>query len=388
MARKLKNWLTTYGDYTSMIQESPSIFHIWVGISMIAGAIGRKVWIKHPPAELYPNMYVVLVSPPGKSRKGAAIGTGVRLLEKIHGINISAEELSRQALIRDMANAASTFMSNDILVTHSSLVAISKELSVFLGIKNLPLLATLCELYDSNEQFIYKTIHRKSDVIVRPWLFILGATTPDWLVSSLPMDAVGGGWTSRVIFVVSEDRGDPKPRGGKPPGAEQLEEDLLNDLAEISTYKGEFQWNDKAGKMFDDWYINHKHPTGVWWLDGYFERKPSHLVKLAMILALSESDNLVIEEKNLDDALKLLALTELEMPRTFRGMGRSDQSQDTFRILQIINKEGKIRESDILAENWQHFSKWELDKMIETLISAKKITRVIEEGSLWFKPVK
>ena len=199
------------------------------------------------------------------------------------------------------------------------------------------------------------------------------------------MDAIGGGWTSRVIFVVSEDRGSPKPRGEKPAKAKELQEILLSDLAEISTLKGEFKWSNEAGEMFDDWYINHKHPTGVWWLDGYFERKPSHVVKLSMILAIAEGNNLIIELKHLKEALDLLTLTEIEMPRTFTGMGRSDLSQDTFRILRIISKAGRIKESDILANNWQHFGKFELDKMIETLVAANKIKRVVEDGSLWFE---
>lgn len=387
MARKLENWLSVYGKMTSVCQESPSIFHLWVGIATISGVLGRKIWIQHPPSALYSNLYIVLVSPPGKSRKSAAISTGVRLMGKIQGVNLSAEELSRQALIRDMANSANTFLIGDKLITHSSLTAVTSELSVFLGIKNLPLLATLCKLFDCEDKFAYRTIHRKMDLIINPWLSILGATTPDWLVSSLPMDAIGGGFTSRVIFVVSEDRGNLKPRGKPPPEAIKMEIDLIDDLVDISIIKGEFSWSKDAGEMYDDWYINYKPPTTVNWLAGYFERKPSHIVKTAMILAISESSELVIEKCHLEEAFEIFTMTELEMPRAFSGIGRHELSQDTFRVLRLIETAGSIKQSSILAKNWQHFGKYELERIVDTLVAAHKVKRELKNGDWWFEMI-
>jgi len=54
----------------------------------------------------------------------------------------------------------------------------------------------------------------------------------------------------------------------------------------------------------------------------------------------------------------------------------------------MIEKQGKVRQSDILAINWQHFGAQDLNKMIETLIAAKKIRRTISGEDIWFEAYK
>ena len=388
--RRLPNWLASYGKYTAMVQESPPVFHLWTGITTIAGAIGKKIWLPHPPDKLYSNFYVVLVSPPGRSRKSAAIGTGVRFLDEVAGVKTSAEDITREAMLLDMStNTASYQMEDGKFTQHSSLIAVSKELSVFIGVKDLKLLATLCELYDCSKQFIYRTKGKGTHTIIEPWLSILGGTTPDWLVSSLPMDAIGGGFTSRVLFVVSDDPGPKKPRGEKPPEALAIADDLIHDLQIISTYQGGFKWDRQAGEAYDNWYINHKPATSAatWWLDGYFERKPSHVVKVAMILSIAEGDSFTIAPHHLETAHTMLTEIEMEMPRAFGGLGRAVMSQDIFRVMKMVERKGRVSEAEILAVNWQHFNKTQLDEMVETLVAANKIKRVTEDGRLIYEKV-
>lgn len=388
--RKLDDWLKSYGEYTSMIQESPSIFNLWSGIAVISSALRRKVWLSHPPKELYPNLFIVLVSPPGRSRKGSAISIALDLLEEIPGLIIAAEEVTRQALIRDLANSTKISMFKGKQIIHSSIVVISGELSIFLGFKDLKLLATLCELYDCRGQFSYRTINRSTDLIKSPWLTLLGASTPDWLISTLPMDAHGGGFTRRVIFVVSEDRAAPKPSGDPPKEAMILREKLVDDLLKIATMTGNFTWIDDAQNYYNEWYIKQYNKDfsvlGDNWLISYFETKPTIAVKLAMILSASLSNSRVITINNIKSALDILAMTEEDMPRAFRGAGRNPTSQDIWRVLDLIQKKKDIGFSTILAANWQNFGKSGLEDILETLLAANKIIRVVRDKRIYYQP--
>ena len=64
MSRHFKDWLSAFCDYASY-GEAPRRMYHWVGISTIAGALRRKVWIDQTYFKWFPNFYVILVAPPG-----------------------------------------------------------------------------------------------------------------------------------------------------------------------------------------------------------------------------------------------------------------------------------------------------------------------------------
>lgn len=371
--RKLDNWLAGYRDYTTLVQESPPIFHLWTGLFTLASVTRRKIWIEHPPKRLYTNFYIVLVSPPGRSRKSSAMGLGIDFLKEIQGVNISAENITQEAMIQDLAGCADTFMHKGKLVTHSSLSVVSKELSVFIGMKNVKLLAVLCDLYDCHSKWTYKTKLSGTDHIIGEWLSIFGATTPDWLKTSLPIDAIGGGFTSRVIFVVCSERGKKIPRGTRPNEALILEKKLIHDLEIIATLSGEFQWSDDAGAFYDDWYLKYEVSQSDWWLVGYLERKPIHIIKIAMMLSIAESDSLIIELHHLKSAIQLLGQTELDMPSAFGGIGRSPTSQDIYKSIQVLKEQGSLPHSKLVEMLWPHVEVNKISEIIETLKQTRRI---------------
>ena len=57
-------WLDSFMDYTDKI-PTPEVFRRWAGISMIAAALERKVWLETSVGTLYPNLYMFLLAPPG-----------------------------------------------------------------------------------------------------------------------------------------------------------------------------------------------------------------------------------------------------------------------------------------------------------------------------------
>jgi hypothetical protein len=112
----------------------------------------------------FPNLYVVLVGPPA-ARKGTAMREGKKFLDRL-GIAFSADEGSRQALIKNMAEAAVADQTSDgKIVYHSSLTIFSSELTVFLGYDSKELLSMLCKWYDCEDRFEYETIRRGRETI-------------------------------------------------------------------------------------------------------------------------------------------------------------------------------------------------------------------------------
>ena len=108
------DFIDLYLDYTKG-QESPRDFHFWTAVSLISGAVGRKIWLPRGHDMLYPNHYVILVAGSAMSRKSSAINIGVGLLRRAtqnkidsgltHGIStILSGKMTPEALCRAISS--------------------------------------------------------------------------------------------------------------------------------------------------------------------------------------------------------------------------------------------------------------------------------------------
>jgi hypothetical protein len=189
--------------------EPPILFRKWAAISSIASALQRKVRVELGLSlTFYPNLYIVLVGP-SATGKGTAMKFASDIIEQVPSIRLSAQATSLQALIRRMKE---TNLTDIDLVTgeqqyHSSLTIFSTEFTVFLGYHNKELIAALCEWYDCHSRWSYETIARKKEEIIGVWVNLFAGTTPDAIQSSLPIESIGGGLTSRIIFIYEERKG-------------------------------------------------------------------------------------------------------------------------------------------------------------------------------------
>src|SRR6516164_4535938 len=104
MARKSANWLKSYMQYTRD-SESPTTFHFWTGVSTLAGALRRRVWIDMRKFQWTPNFYIILVGPQGVAAKSTSISMGMNLLSKIKGVKFGPESMTWQKLARSLSDA-------------------------------------------------------------------------------------------------------------------------------------------------------------------------------------------------------------------------------------------------------------------------------------------
>jgi hypothetical protein len=341
---------------------------------------------------IYPNLYVVLVSPPGRVRKSVAINTAINLIMDFPDIKIGADSITREALIKALADSATTIeITPQKLYTHASLTIVSKELSVFLGQHNFNLLSILTDLYDCGNKWEYKTKNMGVDIIYNVWLNMLGATTSDWLMGSIPLTAIGGGFTSRVLFVVEEK---PRQKVAIPfldAESMAIKEKLQHDLELISGLKGAFTMTDEARNFYIQWYnrdINYGSFDKKLW--GYLERKHTHLLKLAMIISASHSDSLVITLDDLTFALDMINSIEPKMVEAFGMVGRSPIALDISDISEVIRNTGAITKKLLLTGIWKDVSPDSLDKSLVLLKQMKFISEEYDQrtGHIIYRWIK
>ena len=304
----------------------------------LSAALQRKVKVSWGVSlTFYPNLYIILV---GKSAtgKGTAMRPGLDIIKQIPGIKLASQATSLQALISNLKdNNLSDISPDGSMYFHSSMTVYSEEFTVFLGYKNNELISALCNWYDCEEDWTYDTIKRSKESIHGVWVNLVGGTTPDLIRSSLPPDSIGGGLTSRIIFVYAEKADRISIFPTETPEERKLFELLVNDLETISLLSGEFSWSQEFMNLWAEWRkVDSENPPFLDpKFDGYCGRRKVHLMKLAMLMSVSrepvQEGSLILTKEDLEKGIELLLEVEKTMALTFKGMGKSDISDLIFR---------------------------------------------------------
>jgi len=398
MARELNNWLESYLEYTDN-SESPISYHTWCGLGTISGALQRKIYLKWGIGQIiYPNLYTVLVGPSGRTRKGVAIGIAKDILKEIPGITITPESSSgRQAMILAMKRAAINFQdtTDGKVKYHCSVTTFSEELSVFLGQGDIAYLSNLTDWYDSKDNWEYESVGRGKDSLQGLCLNLIGATAPDWLQSMIPHEAVGGGFTSRIIFIIETEKRKLVPEHTMTEKEINLKDSLIRDLERISKLAGEVTIEKEAKKLYVAWYIQQdklmsegKMPVDDPRFAGYCERRATHLRKLMLICSAARADTLVMTVGDFNQSRALLEGAEVNMHKTFGGFGKSRTSDATEIIKNYIEKVTYTTRSTVLRRFYLDVDALTLSQIESTLIQmnllkVKIVPKTLDKSYEW-----
>lgn len=316
-------------------------------------------------------MFIILVGPAGRCRKGSAMFYSKDFLAKL-GIKIASEAITREALIKELHEA----QQNDVsevghLSQHSSLTIFSEELTVFLGYQNRTLLADMCNWWDCGDRWKYTTKTQGQNDIINIWVNLLGATTPELMQMTLPQEAIGGGFTSRTIFVYEERKGKTVIFPFQSEQEVKLQDNLHRDLEQINLLNGEFKFDRSFLDLWAEWYphneehFQQKFPDPR--LTNYGSRRATHILKLSMVLNASRTDSMVITGEDFTRALSILGPTEQKMIGVFEGFGKNPMAQTIAEVAATISHAGTIYFSELLSRFSHDADSDTLKKIVMTL---------------------
>lgn len=351
--RKYDNWLKGYVQYTRY-SESPDAYHFWTAVSTIAGALRRKVWIDQRQFQWTPNFYIILVGPPGVAAKSTSIRSGLSILEKVDGVFFGPQSMTWQALTEALQNAQEVVEIPGLPEAEvmSCLSIGVSELGTFLRADDGELVDVLVSMWDGQKEvWRRQTRTQGSTVIHNAWLNIIGCTTPAWLKDNFPEVFIGGGLTSRILFIYADRKRQLVAYPGDLiPAAEyqQEAENLLADLRRIGDMRGEYLLHPDAKRWGMEWYERHWTGNRSVHLqsdrfDGYYARKQTHIHKTAMVIAAAKRDQLVILEEDLSEADAVVSALEENMLQVFASIGVSAEAKKNVEIVQLVkNSKGGI----------------------------------------------
>lgn len=330
------DWITNFMTFTEGL-PTPEIFRLWSGISTIAATLERRVWVATGRGVIYPNLFVVLVAPPAVG-KSVAIDQSIRAIQTATGLvakeytqgklNLAPIDLTPASLI-DVLSASSRrapVNNGTDLIEYSSLYVAIGELGVLMPGHDLHMISILNYLYDNPTHYSQqrRSLGKDAITITNPGLNILSGTQPAFLASTLPEEAWGMGFASRLLLIYASsgplvdlfDSGEQDPK---------MFQALVKGLSRMYANYGLIRWEEDAMKE-----MKHLHATGIppvpdhSRLQHYVGRRSLQLIKLAMVSCCSRGHH-TISVSDVHRARMWLLGAEALMPDIFRDMvGKSD----------------------------------------------------------------
>lgn len=382
--RKTEDFLASYIEYT-MKQESPEVFHLWTGIGVICACLGQRTWINRSQYKIYPNAYIILVSDSGICRKSTAVSIGRDLLQGMdrQGPLMLPQRATPEVMVK--------LLKDNIQIDHIAKrricggVIVASELdSMFAGDERRKdhLLTLLTDLYDVPKTFNSATITRKEEVIPYPCLSLLGASTMEWLRGIVGERGVGGGFASRVYFVHAEttDRFIPHPTKEA-----RLRQDLIQDLCEISEYRGPWEIAPEALKWFEAYYAQcyEYASTCEPAFRGYASRKSDHMLRISLVLSASMGVNdYLLQENVMQRAAAIVDSLETSLGAIYEDITMTRDGKTRFEIQETIRKSGKqgIQRSTLLRKFQRKVDAKRFEEVIATLEMSGLVERILQSS--------
>lgn len=345
--RFFPDWIDAYLRYAS-VTEAPRRMHYWSAVGTVAGCLRRRVWLDQKRFSWYPSFYIIFVAPPGVVAKSTTIDISTDLLKQVPGIKFGPNAITWQALVSAFAAASEAFEWQGEWHPMSPLTLVASELGSLLNLQDKDMVNLLIELWDGKRSYEKITKMSGNDTVEAPWINLQAGTTPHWIADNMPQAMIGGGLSSRCIFVYADKKEkyvayvDEQVNSGD----DELRTKLIHDLEQISMMTGPFSMTANARAWGASWYEN-------FWGDavsrmddqmaqGYAARKQTHMHKTAMVISASRSSDRIITAEDLQLANNMLLDLEADMPKVFSRIGRTEDSMQAERFIEYVIRKGSV----------------------------------------------
>jgi hypothetical protein len=357
----------------------------------------RKVWGRTRGSDLFPNLYVILVAPPGVG-KSNILSAAEHALRAIPNIFVAPSSLTTASLMDTVTLSKRQIITpgqlSPVLEFHSVQV-VASELGVFLPAYDPSYMNALTKLYDGEHYEERRRTGKVNHLVIEhPLLSVLGGTTPSYLNSLLPPGAWDQGFTSRTIFVYSNEN--IKTDLWNDEAAEErirrLGLDVITDLKLIAQVHGRFEYSDECKDALSTWDKAGLKPVPEHdKLTHYNSRRLSHCLKLCMVSSMARSNDLRITLGDFFTARGWLLEAEQHITDIFDTMAKSIDTphiNDTmFFIRRIFFKDHKPVSEALIYEYLRNRAPVNnIARIIEIMLKSGAITKTLVNGLACYIP--
>lgn len=371
----------------------PPTYHIWAGISAIANLLSGRVWVDQGQIIIHPNLYIMLVGDPSNG-KSLAMSISRSIIRHFPETIIAPDSITKQALTQFMAGTPKEpspcrkrFFNGTALEEYCQIAIYSNEFVTLLGTEPMEMIKFFTDIW-MQRSFEVKTKHQGHDIIMGPCINILGCLTPSITSGLIKSQVISGGFARRCIWVHSHAAGTAVPRPTLTDTQKAARERLHERGDFLDKVCGKFSWTPESESWFDKWFYEKEAKMRAMTdpaLKHYYGSKDEMLLKVAMCVQLSESDDLVLSIGALKFALELLDSIEHTFGKVFEGTGRNELAPILVRIADYIQNSlpKPVMVKQLRAAFFSDASYEELSRIFYQLQETGK-ARIFKQGQVEF----
>lgn len=364
-----KSWHEAFAECVSPHSDAPDNFIIWSALSLIGATLKDNVWFEYGTYTIYPNLFIILVAPPGIG-KGTAMNIIENMIEETEPnrlVNTLSDRITAEKILIRIADgwAKAPSIKNQQLVIGAmdhSCLCFSTELRVLLGASEW-MLEFLEEAW-SKTKYDNETKNKGSVFIKEMCFSLLAASVPDFLrnVNREAKMVISGGFTSRCLFIYadapSKDLPWPEPLKDNK-RSKALYDDLVADLKTISVMSGKFSVDASAKILFENFLKLNRQLAAKEYSEAVLNsraRIKANTLKLAMVFSASRGDSLIINQVDMVNAIVEITKVIERLGKLFRGAGEGMDTATSARVQEFIEKCGRTTEKEIYRALHAHIN--------------------------------
>ena len=317
------NWLDELVHQHSEL-ESPVSFWRWSALAALSAVLKDSIYLDRAGLyRLYPNIYVMLHADSGL-KKGPPVSMAKQLVKLVNNTTIISGRSSIQGIMQKMGTSQT--MPGGTIKRQSTVFICSSELTSSI-VEDKAALEILTDLYDRNYNIDdWESILKMGNIALnKPTVTMLTATNEAHAEEFFIKKDVQGGYIARTFIIYEKKRNKVNSLMYKmehPPDYKKSAEYLK----EIAKLHGEIIISEAGMKFYDEWYhefVATVDNSGMNDSTGTLNRFGDSVLKVAILLALSDRPELTIEEIHLSRAVLLCEKLIGNMRKTTMGRGKS-----------------------------------------------------------------
>lgn len=373
-----RDWLTAYREYT-IDNEAPEAFHLWSAIATLGHVVNRNVWMDRHYYMLHPGqIMVVLCSESAVSRKSTAMHLATSLLENLDAYHNVITGKSSPAALVDALHRPSI-----IGVPQRAIgLILADELGSFFNKEShAETLATdVSELNTWPKQWWIRRARTMTVELFEPSLGLLAGTTPTGLAYEIPQVAREAGFFGRLLICYQAEGGKINDLIDKPPDMSRVKFWLMRDLERIARLSGGFVFTEDGKSWFRAWYKDYMtRATAHDNTTGFYARKGDHLLRVAMVLAVSKGDALELSEEVLVRAEQAIYSLELTLGHAQKKVGNAPGIIKRDKVIAFLTHEEGYESTAVKIQMalWRYFDDTtDLRRCLSSLEGSGHVKRV------------
>jgi hypothetical protein len=216
-------WVDSYVNYSSAISPmTPRVFHESAALWLVSVVVARRLVLRMPFGDVYPNLYVLWLAPSTLFRKSTAMGIATSIAEDVFPFLLASQDTTPEALISDMAGKKPTGFEEMTSDEQSSWALernfcaqkgwVMDEFSGLLaGLRrdyNAGMIELLLRFHDCCDTFKRSTRAQGILRVSHAYLSLFGASTPSAVLTELGANRLwtNGFWPRFIILTPDQER--------------------------------------------------------------------------------------------------------------------------------------------------------------------------------------